>query len=202
MNQGLASVFVGEPSDGRLRVEVKLENGREFALIAAGADCAEGWTQATGFYAGVPPVYVRELSDDNVAGAVSAMANDLSGYWLGYCARAARERPGEAVQPVKVPLVELAGKDRGTAVVQATLGDGREFSILAATPEWFKGAFYGSNLAWYWGPSVLFLSKLDKALAKKAVDDMAKKGDRWLCLYDTPRTTLPKVLEDFQARVG
>ena len=107
---------------------------------------------------------------------------------------------------LKVARVELgdaepaAGKGNGSAVVRAWLSDGREFSILAATPAWFAQAFAASGLPYYFGPSVMFLAKLQTATAKRAVETLLAKGDRWLCLYDTPRTTLPRVLSDFKAR--
>lgn len=103
---------------------------------------------------------------------------------------------------LKVALVELSDAAEGSAVVHATLTDGREFSILASTPSWFAKAFAEAGLPFYFGPSILFLSRLEKPLAKRAVEQMLAKGDRWLCLYDTPRTTLPKVLADFKARRG
>ena len=115
--------------------------------------------------------------------------------------------------PLKVARVELgeleppaakasgsAAPTRGSAVVHAWLNDGREFSILAATPPWFREAFAACGLPYYFGPSVLFLEKIEKAAAKRAVEALLARGDRWLCLYDTPRTTLPRVLSDFKAR--
>lgn len=108
---------------------------------------------------------------------------------------------------LKVALIELSDRvpgpsGDGSAVVHATLTDGREFSVLAATPDWFAKAFSEAGLSFYYGPSILFLKRLEKPLAKRAVEQMLTKGDRWLCLYDTPRTTLPKVLADFKARRG
>ena len=88
----------------------------------------------------------------------------------------------------------------GCAVVQARLGDGREFSILTTTPAWFEKAFAEVGLRYYFGPSILFVKSLELALIKRAVKAMASEGDRWLCLYDTPRTTLPEVLANFKAR--
>jgi hypothetical protein len=40
--------------------------------------------------------------------------------------------------------------------------------------------------------------RLDLALVRKAVKAMVSEGDRWLTLYDTPRTTLPEVLARFK----
>jgi len=55
-------------------------------------------------------------------------------------------------------------------------------------------------LPFYYGPSFLFARKLDQALIRKAVKSMAEEGDRLLCLYDTPRRTLPEVLAEFKSR--
>jgi hypothetical protein len=42
--------------------------------------------------------------------------------------------------------------------------------------------------------------KLDATLIRKSVKAMAEEGDRLLCLYDTPRRTLPEVLSEFKTR--
>lgn len=202
MNLGVQALHIDAPEDGRVKLDVTLANGKRLTLFAASYQAPAGWVSKAGWRWGVPHLYARTLEDDAVQAAVTALAADLSGYWLNYCARAARERPDEASQPLKVPLVELGDKEQGTAVVHATLADGREFSILTCTPAWFQEAFEDSELPYYWGPSVLFLGKIEKALAKRAVDEMAQKGDRWLCLYDTPRTTLSKVLAEFKTRTG
>ncbi len=202
MSLELQSLHIDAPQDGRTALDATLSNGKQYRLWAATPDAASLWVKESGLHWGVPHLYVRTLEDDVLRGAVMAMASDLSGYWLSYCARAARERPAETPAPVKVPLVELKDKDGGAAVVHATLGDGREFSMLACTPGWFERAFEEAELPYYWGPSFLFLGKLEKALAKRAAEEMGKKGDRWLCLYDTPRTTPAKVLADFKTRRG
>lgn len=90
--------------------------------------------------------------------------------------------------------------DHGCAVVQVGLSDGREFSLLTATPSWFEKTFAELGLPFYFGPSVLFVRRLDPKLVREAVKAMAADGDRWLCLYDTPRRTLPEVLSQFKAR--
>lgn len=87
-----------------------------------------------------------------------------------------------------------------SAVVQVSLADGREFSILAATPSWFAEAFAKHGLDYYYGPLVLFVRTMDPGLVRRAVTDMVKAGDQWLCRHDTPRTTLSKVLADFKAK--
>lgn len=87
-----------------------------------------------------------------------------------------------------------------SAVVQVSLSDGRQFSILAATPSWFAETFARFGLDFYFGPSVLFVRSMDLGLVRRAVNEMAQYGDQWLCRHDTPRTTLAKVLADFKAR--
>ena len=92
--------------------------------------------------------------------------------------------------------------EHGCAVVQVHLEDGREFSLLTATPSWFQQSFRDLGLAYYFGPSILFVRRLDSKLVSRAVDAMAVQGDRLLCRYDTPRRTLPEVLADFKAGHG
>jgi len=87
-----------------------------------------------------------------------------------------------------------------SAVVQVSLSDGREFSMLAATPPWFAEAFAKLGLDFYFGPLILFVRSMDPGLVRRAVTDMVKDGDQWLCRYDTPRTTLGKVLAEFKAK--
>ncbi|MEK7744370.1 MAG: hypothetical protein AAB578_08265 [Elusimicrobiota bacterium] len=86
------------------------------------------------------------------------------------------------------------------AVAEAHLDDGRQFSILTATPSWFSEALSNAGMRYYYGSLVLFVRRMDSALVKKAVAEMVAAGDRCLCLHDTPRTTLPRVLADFKAR--
>lgn len=111
-----------------------------------------------------------------------------------------------APKPVRVARVELAAVEpagvpgEASAVVQVLLDDGREFSILAATPSWFASALDKSGLRYYFGPSILFLKTIDLALARKAVGEMSVDADRWFCRYDTPRKTLPAVLDEFRAK--
>ena len=90
--------------------------------------------------------------------------------------------------------------DHCCGVVQVRLQDGREFSLLTATPSWFERAFADLELACYFGPSILFVRRLEPAIVRKAVKAMVSEGDRWLCVYDTPRTTLPQVLSAFKSR--
>ena len=87
-----------------------------------------------------------------------------------------------------------------SAVVEVSLADGREFSILAATPSWFAEAFAQTGLDFYFGPLVLFVRTMDLGLVRRAVTAMVKGGDQWLCRHDTPRTTLAKVLAEFKSK--
>lgn len=90
--------------------------------------------------------------------------------------------------------------ENGCAVVQVQVNDGREFSLLTATPSWFEKAFSELGLSYYFGPSILFVERLELAVVKRAVRAMASEGDRWFCLYDTPRITLPELLSRFKER--
>ena len=103
---------------------------------------------------------------------------------------------------VSVALTEVypPRRDQGCAVVQVRVGDGREFSLLTATPGWFEKTFVQLGLRYYFGPSILFVRRLDLGIVRKAVRAMAADGDGWLCLLDTPRRTLPEVLSQFKAR--
>ena len=105
-----------------------------------------------------------------------------------------------------VDAIEITDKEPAqspghcSAVVQVSLADGREFSILAATPSWFTEAFAKAGLDFYFGPLILFVRTMDLGLVRRAVTEMVKVGDQWLCRHDTPRTTLTKVLAEFKAK--
>ena len=106
-------------------------------------------------------------------------------------------------RPISVAVTEAYPPRRpedACAVVQVRLADGREFSLLTATPSWFEDAFRRLGLRYYFGPSVLFVKSLEASVVRRAVKAMTAEGDRWLCVYDTPRTTLPEVLARFKAR--
>lgn len=105
------------------------------------------------------------------------------------------------LKAVVVELTQLEGPpERCSAAVEVRLEDGRQFSILAATPSWFEAAFAELGLRFYFGPSILFVSKMELPVVRKAVDAMARLGDQLFCRYDTPRTTLRQVLAAFKAR--
>ena len=105
------------------------------------------------------------------------------------------------VDAVELTDAEPAGSPgHCSAVVQVSLDDGRQFSLLAATPSWFTEAFAAAGLDYYFGPLVLFVRSMESGLVRRAVTDMVKAGDQWLCRHDTPRTTLAKVLAEFKAK--
>ena len=84
-------------------------------------------------------------------------------------------------------------------MAEAVLKDGREFSILSCTPHWWKAELEKRGLAYYFGPMVLFMKKIDAPHAKRAVRRMADVDELLFCRYDTPRKTLPEILDAFQA---
>ena len=184
------------PDSGEAHVRVGLEGGRESSFLAATFDRPEAWMKEkkTSHWFAEPVLYVRRLDERTVRAAVNAMALDLGGYWLRYYRAAPR-------QPSKIG-VGLAAVDRvagGCGVVEAVLKDGREFSILSATPSWWRAELERRQLAFYFGPMVLFVTKLDAVHAKRASKLMAETDEQLFCRYDTPRKTLPQVLDAFQA---
>lgn len=105
------------------------------------------------------------------------------------------------VVDIELTSAEPAGNPgHCSAVVQVSLADGRQFSILAATPSWFDEIFVRLGLNYYYGPAVLFVRSMELGIVRRAVGEMAEAGDLWLCRHDTPRTTLAKVLGDFQTK--
>jgi hypothetical protein len=185
-----------DPDSGEARVRVGLEGGRESVFLVATFDRPGVWMKAEkkSHWFAEPVLYVRRLDAASVATAVDAMAADLGGYWLRYY----RAGPGA---PSKSGL-GTAGVDRmegSCGVVEAVLKDGREFSILAATPAWWREETARRGLAFYFGPMVLFIGKFDPAHAKRAAKTMAETDELLFCRYDTPRRTLPEILDAFQA---
>lgn len=186
-----------DPASGEARVSVDLEGGKQSSFTAATFDRPEAWVKAEkgGFWLGEPVLFVARLDEATVKSAVDAMAGHLGGYWLRYY----RALPG---QPSKVGLGHAAidRAQAGCAVVEAVLKDGREFSMLAATPRWWREELQRRRAPFYFGPLALFLEKLDHAHAKRAAQAMAAKDEQLFCRYDTPRRTLPEVLDDYLAR--
>ena len=183
-------------NSGEARVTVSLEGGKDSSFIAATYDRPAAWVKAEkgGFWLGEPALFVKRLDEATVRAAVDAMAGHLGGYWLRYY----RALPG---RPSTIGLGHAA-LDRaqdGTAVVEAVLKDGREFSMLAATPEWWRAELERRGAPYYFGPLALFLKKLDVAHAKRAASAMAERDEQLFCRYDTPRRTLPEVLDAFSS---
>jgi hypothetical protein len=185
-----------DPASSQARVRVGIEGGRESSFLAATFDRPEAWMEEakTGSWFAEPVLYVRRLDEATVRAAVSAMAADLGGYWLRYYRSAPRSPSHLGVGRAFVDRVE-----GGCGVVEAILKDGREFSILSATPSWWRAELERRGLAYYFGPMVLFVDKLDAAHAKRASKLMAETDEQLFCRYDTPRKTLPQVLDAFHA---
>ncbi len=185
-----------DPASGQARVRVGLEGGRESVFLAATFDRPEAWMKEKKLdhWFDEPVLYVRRLDTLTVRAAVEAMAVELGGYWLRYY----RAAPG-------VPSLVGVGKawtdlvKGGCGVVETILKDGREFSILAATPSWWRTEPLRRSLRFYYGPMVLFVKKLDAAHAKRAAARMAEVDEQLFCRYDTPRKTLTEILDAFQA---
>ncbi|MFI5346985.1 MAG: hypothetical protein ACHQ51_11485 [Elusimicrobiota bacterium] len=192
----LDSLDRADPASGEARLRVGLEGGRESTFVAATFDRPAVWMKdgKLDHWFAEPVLYVGRLDEATVRAAVEAMSADLGGYWLRYY----RAAPGA---PSKVGL-GLAATDRvagGCGVVEAVLKDGREFSILAATPSWWMTELKRRGLKFYFGPMVLFVAKLDAAHAKRSAKRMADTDEQLFCRYDTPRKTLPEILDAFQA---
>lgn len=96
-------------------------------------------------------------------------------------------------------LTDPGRPEHSSGVIEVYLKDGRQFTLLAATPSWFKGELQRMGLKFYYGPAVLFLKKLDIAAARKAAKDMLAENEQLLVRYDTPRRTLPDVLTAFRS---
>jgi hypothetical protein len=185
-----------DPTSGQARVRVGLEGGRESSFMAATFDRPAAWMKdgkLESWFA-QPVLYVSRLDPETVRAAVDAMAAELGGYWLRYY----RSAPG---QPSKIGLGTAApdAVDGGCGVVEAVLRDGRQFSILSATPVWWRDEAARRGLRYYYGPMVLFVKKIDGAHARRAAKLMAETDEQLFCRYDTPRRTLPDVLDVFQA---
>jgi hypothetical protein len=185
-----------DPASGEARVRVGLEGGRESTFLAATYDRPELWMRERKLDHSFaePVLYVRRLDEATVRAAVNAMAADLGGYWLRYY----RAAPG-AASKIGVGKASVDRVEKGCGVVEAVLNDGREFSILAATPTWWREELERRKFRFYFGPMVLFVTKIDVAHAKRASKRMAETDEQLFCRYDTPRKTLPEVLDAFSA---
>jgi len=96
-------------------------------------------------------------------------------------------------------LTDCASPEHSSGVIEVYLKDGRQFTLLTATPSWFKSELRLLGLKFYYGPAVLFLKKLDLASARKAAKDMLAEDEQLLVRYDTPRRTLPDIFAVFRA---
>lgn len=96
-------------------------------------------------------------------------------------------------------VTDPARPEHSSGVIEVYLKDGRQFTLLAATPLWFKEELKRLGLQFYYGPAVLFLHKLDLAAARKAAKDMLAEDEQLLVRYDTPRRTFPDILSAFRA---
>ncbi|MDE2491037.1 MAG: hypothetical protein KGM24_09315 [Elusimicrobia bacterium] len=187
---------VADPASGQSRVRVALEGGASASFLSATFDRPAAWMKEKKLdhWFDEPVLYVGRLDPETLRAAADAMAADLGGYWLRYY----RAAPGA---PSKVGL-GTATADRvegGRGVVEAVLKDGREFSILAATPEWWREEAARRALRFYYGPLVLFVRRLDAAHARRAAKRMAETDELLFCRYDTPRRDLPEILDSFQS---
>lgn len=105
-----------------------------------------------------------------------------------------------AVGRIELAYLSDPGRpEHASGVIELYLKDGRQFTLLAATPSWFKDELLRLNLKFYYGPAVLFLKRLDLAAARKAAKDMLAEDEQLLVRYDTPRRTLPDILAAFRA---
>lgn len=193
-----------DPASGEVKIKVGLEDGSSSSFIAATFNQPARWAaKGGGFHFGNPALFVRALDQETLGQAVVTMASEMSGFWLRYYNSTGPSNAG-AHAPIVSSISVIGGTPedprRGSAVVEAALRDGRIFSILAATPLWFEEEARKLNLAFYFGPSILFLEETAPALAGRAAEAMAASGDQWLCRYDTPRKTLTEVLAEFKAR--
>ena len=210
---GSALALGSSSASAGLRAE--LEDGKRSTFLVATPDQPALWAETEGFSFGAPVLFVRRLDRQTVADATQAMAAEMGGYWLRYynssgepspAARAKKPRRGAARGVVKIVSTAVTeaypprSPDHGCGVSQVRIADGREFSLLTATPSWFAKAFAEVGLVYFFGPSVLFVERLEPKLVRRAVSAMTADGDLWLCRYDTPRRTLPEVLSDFKTR--
>ncbi|MDE2140914.1 MAG: hypothetical protein KGJ84_00710 [Elusimicrobia bacterium] len=192
----LDSLARADPAAGEARVRVGLEGGRESTFVAATYDRPAVWMKngKLDHWFAEPVLYVGRLDEATVRAAVEAMAGDLGGYWLRYY----RAAPG-APSKIGVGMTATDKVAGGCGVVEVVLKDGREFSILAATPAWWRDELTRRALKFYFGPMVLFVAKLDASHAKRSAKRMAETDEQLFCRYDTPRKTLPEILDAFQA---
>ncbi len=74
-----------DPNASRLEVDVELENGpASRILVRTPSDALKDCGERTPYVFGRPVLFVAKIDEATVAEAVSAMAQELSGYWLRY----------------------------------------------------------------------------------------------------------------------
>jgi hypothetical protein len=196
-----------KPESAQSEISVHFEDGKESVFTAATPDQPALWIEKDkkGWHFGNPVLFVSRVDQASVEAAVASMATDMGGYWLHYY-NSPKKKPGKGAPKAKVASAQITElypprkPEHGCAASQVIITDGREFSLLTTTPSWFQKIFTELALPFYYGPSFLFVRKLDQALIRKSVKAMAEEGDRLLCLYDTPRRTLPEVLSQFKTR--
>ena len=96
-------------------------------------------------------------------------------------------------------LSDPARPEHACGVIEVYLKDSRQFTLLAATPSWFKAELGRLGLRCYYGPAILFLRSIDLESARKAAKAMQAEDEQLLIRYDTPRRTLPDILAAFRA---
>ncbi len=180
---------------GQARVRVALDAGRDSVFLAATYDRPAAWTrEGGGFWFGEPTLYARELNAATVRAAAEAMAAELGGFWLRYY-RASPGRPSA----VGLGSARLDRVEPGRAVLEAVLKDGREFSMFAADPDWWREELERRGFHFYFGPQAIFLKPLDGRRARAAAKAMAVRDEQLFCRHDTPRRTLGEILDAFSA---
>ncbi|MBI3548629.1 MAG: hypothetical protein HY078_06200 [Elusimicrobia bacterium] len=199
-----------DPGRGNIGVRVALEQGRICRFSVATIGMPLEWVADADFAFSSPVLFVKDLRKSSIEEAIGAMAAEMSGYWLRYYntqngpdfaqGRGISKLP-KSSRLATVDLVDLdAPVHAQTGVVEIRLKDSRLFSVLTATAFEFVETFQQMGLKFYFGSQVLFLREISHEAAFAAAEAMAKKGDRWLCIFDTPRTALPRILSEFKSK--
>lgn len=191
--------WYGRPESDSMDVAVDLDDGSSCTIVVETPDRLAAYlaNNGVGHAAGGPELIVRRADRDTVERAVRALAAELSGYWLRVYGASPK---GGNEKPTVEKGARVAYSEEGCGVIEARLGDGRRFELLAVETAWFEGAFRRLGLDYYFGPPFVFFRELDAKTALSAVREMARLDDTWLSLYDAPGRTPPRVLEDFRAR--
>lgn len=209
---------IGKGGSGK--IEVTLEDDTLTSFYVATPDQPQVWADKhkNGYSFGPPVLIVHNLALSSVREALDFMAADMGGYWLRYynslrglsgsagkgkTSKGRRSKtPAARLEVVKVNLTEVEPPKSpafGSAALEIILKDSRQFTVLASTPSWFEKRFEEIGAPFYYGSCILFINKLTPASAKLAAAEMAEGDGRWLCTYDTPRTSLPRVMARFMS---